>query len=270
MKVESETERNHWAHDHDHEINFCLRRQGAAVGGDVQSQLSVSCRMSDFVNYKKRSITLPPGCKDLVDVLRQGRNMEWLESRLGIDLSRAVTRNLDLKGTFQDIQKNVHQAVTASALMFILKILPVGQPFTFTLQRLYQQPFQATIEVKANTAQEDALRLALLAHKLRTPSSTFPPGLPFQDLPWRSTWPFEPLPPDSRRTRLCSRASYRNFCGSQAGLHRSQNSPSNIMNSLFPPDNSPESNRRPACPLGVPRQIKRAVRARASIFSGGN
>lgn len=28
--------------------------------------------MEGFVNYKKRSIALPPGCKDLVDVLREG------------------------------------------------------------------------------------------------------------------------------------------------------------------------------------------------------
>jgi len=26
--------------------------------------------MSDFVNYTKRSVELPPGCKDLIDVLR--------------------------------------------------------------------------------------------------------------------------------------------------------------------------------------------------------
>ena len=25
--------------------------------------------MGDFVNYKKRSVSLPPGCKDLIDVL---------------------------------------------------------------------------------------------------------------------------------------------------------------------------------------------------------
>ena len=31
MKVESETERNHRAHDHDHEINFCPRGNGAVA-----------------------------------------------------------------------------------------------------------------------------------------------------------------------------------------------------------------------------------------------
>ncbi len=153
--------------------------------------------MSDFVNYKKRSVTLPPGCSDLIDVLRQGRNLEWLETLLGIDLSRAVMRDCALKGTFLDIQKNVHQAVTTSALIYILKILPADQPLTFTLRRLYQQPLQAIIEVETKTAQEEALRLALLAHELRTPSDAITPGMPFPDLPWRLTWPIEPLPEDA-------------------------------------------------------------------------
>lgn len=29
--------------------------------------------MSKFVNYKKRAFTLPPGCKDLIDVLAPSR-----------------------------------------------------------------------------------------------------------------------------------------------------------------------------------------------------
>ena len=32
--------------------------------------------MNAFVNYQKRSIELPPGCKDLIDVLRLGRDTE--------------------------------------------------------------------------------------------------------------------------------------------------------------------------------------------------
>src|SRR5712691_4276749 len=110
--------------------------------------------MSDFVNYNKRSITLPPGCKDLIDVLRgERRNLEWLEKHLGIDLNRAITRGGTVKGTFLDIEKKVHQAVTASTLIFILKIIPADQRFTFTLQRLYQRPFQAIVELEIGTPQ---------------------------------------------------------------------------------------------------------------------
>src|SRR5436190_8979600 len=153
--------------------------------------------MSDFVNYSKRSITLPPGCKDLIDVLRrEGRNLQWLEKHLGIDLSRAITRGGSVKGTFLDIEKNVHQAVTASALIFILKIIPADQRFTFTLQRLHQRPLQTIVELKTRTPQEAALRRSLAAHKLQTPDDAIEPGMPFPDLPWRLTWAIEPLPGD--------------------------------------------------------------------------
>src|SRR6185436_10708188 len=33
-------------------------------------------RMSEFVNYNKRSVTLPTGCKDLIDVLGQNKSSD--------------------------------------------------------------------------------------------------------------------------------------------------------------------------------------------------
>ena len=40
--------------------------------------------MGDFVNYKKRSVSLPPGCKDLIDVLsrRPERRFQEFAERL--------------------------------------------------------------------------------------------------------------------------------------------------------------------------------------------
>jgi len=151
--------------------------------------------MSDFVNYNKRSITLPPGCKDLIDVLgREGRHLEWLEKHLGIDLSRAITRGGVVEGSILDIEKKVQQTVAGSALIFILKIVPADQRFTFTLQRLYQRPLQAILELETRTPQEAALQRSLAEHNLRTPDDSIAPGLTFPDLPWRLTWPIEPLP----------------------------------------------------------------------------
>jgi hypothetical protein len=151
--------------------------------------------MSDFVNYNKRSITLPPGCKDLIDVLgREGCDLEWLEKQLGLDLSGAITRGGVVEGTSLDIEKKIRQAVAASALIFILKIAPADQGFTFTLQRLYQRPLQATIELETRTPQEAALQRSLAEHNLRTPDDSIESGVLFPDLPWRLRCPIEPLP----------------------------------------------------------------------------
>jgi hypothetical protein len=151
--------------------------------------------MSDFVNYSKRSVVLPAGCKDLIDVLRQDRpNLEWLEKYLGIDLSRTIARGGMVKGTFLDIEKHVQRAATASALMFILNIIPNGERFTFRLHQLYQRPLEAIIELETGTPQAAALRRSLAARNLRTPDDVPVAGLLFSDLPWRLTLPIEPLP----------------------------------------------------------------------------
>jgi len=52
--------------------------------------VSIFCAMDDFVNYKKRSVSLPLGCKDLLDVLRrrpERRSQEFA------DLLRALGGN---------------------------------------------------------------------------------------------------------------------------------------------------------------------------------
>ena len=151
--------------------------------------------MSDFVDYNKRSVTLPEGCNDLIDVLRRGgRKLDWLERHLGIDLSRAITRGGAFRGAFTEIEHKIQQAVTASTLIFIFKIEPTDQRFTFTLHRLYQRPLQALIEVHSGTPQEAALCASLAAHKLRAPYDAKQSKTLFPDLPWRLKCPIEPLP----------------------------------------------------------------------------
>jgi hypothetical protein len=50
--------------------------------------------MSDFVNYTKRSVELPPGCKDLIDVLRVLAPSNLAPSQLPWQPPNAVTKVL--------------------------------------------------------------------------------------------------------------------------------------------------------------------------------
>jgi len=56
---------------------YALKHPCQAVGfqcsQDLVTTVNRDNRMSKFVNYKKRNVELPPGCKDLVDVLRSRR-----------------------------------------------------------------------------------------------------------------------------------------------------------------------------------------------------
>ena len=100
--------------------------------------VSVSGPMSDFVNYHNRSISLPPGCKDLMDVLRpHGLGVEWLRQRLGTNLSEAFTRGGMVKGALSNTEKHVQRAVTSAALTFMLDITSADGRLTFNLLRVF-------------------------------------------------------------------------------------------------------------------------------------
>jgi hypothetical protein len=49
-KVASDTERNGWAHDHDHEINFYLRGHGAAARPEDSGVCGTSYVTQNFVD----------------------------------------------------------------------------------------------------------------------------------------------------------------------------------------------------------------------------
>jgi hypothetical protein len=57
--------------------------------------------MGDLVNYKKRSVSLPPGCKDLMDVLgrQRGRRFhEFAELAKALGVSPKEARKLVTAG----------------------------------------------------------------------------------------------------------------------------------------------------------------------------
>src|SRR4030095_12787454 len=51
-------------------------------------------RMSDFVNYDKRDINLPPGCKNLIDVLQPMVPPPGLKPRRGLTMGGGETATI--------------------------------------------------------------------------------------------------------------------------------------------------------------------------------
>jgi len=154
--------------------------------------------MSDFVNYNKRSIKLPHGCKDLIDVLRpHGVRVEWLQQHLGIDLSRTVARGGMAKGTISDIEKHIQRAVDSAALTFTLGITPGNERLSFHVARVFQERFRASIEVETKTPEEASVRQFLSNHHLQAPDDSPTPGKFHPDVPVHLICRVHPLPPDA-------------------------------------------------------------------------
>ena len=62
--------------------------------------------MSEFVNYKKRKITLPAGCKDLADLLRP-HGQHGIHGEIGLGAQPTTTRDWVVTGTLSDMAQNL-------------------------------------------------------------------------------------------------------------------------------------------------------------------
>jgi hypothetical protein len=77
--------------------------------------------MADFVNYNKRSVTLPPGCKNLIDVLRSRPDKQF--QKFAERLKRArVTHDESVMGKVSDVPKYVGMVFASRGLVCVLEI----------------------------------------------------------------------------------------------------------------------------------------------------
>jgi hypothetical protein len=157
--------------------------------------------MSEFVNYRKRSVTLPSGCKDLNDLLQPyGLKGHWGNLLTDIVTSPGtppVVPNIELfAGKISDIQKYVAMVFeprTSRALM--LKATSRDDLFAIQVVRL-EGGISAEVEVQAWTNQEKAVRSFFALRGLHIPAESLMPPQFHPDLPWQVTFDISPLPPE--------------------------------------------------------------------------
>lgn len=138
--------------------------------------------MSDFVNYNKRDVKLPPGCKDLIDVLR-GR--------------RVATRDYSVNGPVSDIAEHVRTIFGSTALFVCLDIAPADETSADIL-RDNERNSHVFIRVQRASDQERAVRGFLSSRGLKAPEdSQVPKGVFYPDLPVSIGCEISPLPPTS-------------------------------------------------------------------------
>jgi hypothetical protein len=104
--------------------------------------------VSEFVNYSKRSVTLPDGCKDLADVLKRKSTV----------IAQTSTCKLS------DIGKYLSKAWASSTPELCLWFTPGNQvdfsleQLRFSVQRLPGKGLHADVTVKIGTEAETVLR----------------------------------------------------------------------------------------------------------------
>ena len=164
--------------------------------------------MSEFVNYNKRSVTLPPGCKDLIDVL--GYNSK---SDIGsISPDERVTRACGEGGTIpvSRIGEYVRKVCESRAELVQVMFSSPGQRLTVSLDRI-RIPGAHTLAVTVvsqHEAEEGAIRAFFKRHGMASPDAQVQPGLPLQ-LTYRIS------PTDSDAPTVCRIITelFRDVCG---------------------------------------------------------
>lgn len=160
--------------------------------------------MSKFVNYKKRSITLPLGCKNLSDLLKAPGahgpvSKPDVVAASGTSTGGTTGCAFSFSGGISDVEKYVSMVVKSSESRSVhLVVSQPGQEFTINVARMGDE-MSASVDVQAGSNQEKAVRsfLSFRGFKLPSDSEIMPPQFS-PDFPWQTACEISPLPREAR------------------------------------------------------------------------
>jgi hypothetical protein len=151
--------------------------------------------MSGFVNYNKRGVDLPPGCKDLHDLLvskslRKKPLLLMPEKR-----AKALeSHEENTWGTINEIRQRVAQVFASRAQLVGLTASPPTDDFSFGVYRIEGQDPVAYIMFGDDKDREQTVRGFYVAYRLHLPAESWKPGNASYDLPFNWSYPISPMP----------------------------------------------------------------------------
>lgn len=153
--------------------------------------------MSKFVNYQKRSVTLPNGCKNLIDLLVPSPPSKIHGRRPGHE-QPVVTRGKSGSIELSEIRKLVAMPFESRGPAFILMLSLPDERLTFDFTRIQGQPMHVSVIFEKDLDRDALMRAFLVAHDLQPPSHDRPsaplvPGVPIQFIYHISPPPSDPL-----------------------------------------------------------------------------
>jgi hypothetical protein len=168
--------------------------------------------MSRLVNYKKRSITLPAGCKDLIEVIKP-HEMHAVQGICESPLPDSATCKHTERAKLSEIEKYLSLVFEPSAAAATLLIVPPDTQVAIDIARMEDGSIFASADVQMGSAQETAVRQFFVQHQLELPDSTEIPGIFSTHAPVFQMWEISPLPLEvPLLAKLCSNF-FREVCG---------------------------------------------------------
>jgi hypothetical protein len=172
-------------------------------------------RMSKFVNFNKRSIKLPPGCKDLIDLLNPKirRKLQGAIAPEQLDELPALTRDESVLGTLAEIENRISMAYETQATIFILAMSPPeGRPVLQVYGRKGEM-LSASLGFPKDAKWEQEVRSFCNRHNLKIPEEPEMPAAFHPDLPWSLVYPIIPASPEAPPLSIIAKDFFRELCG---------------------------------------------------------
>ena len=149
-------------------------------------------------NLKKRSYLLPPGCKDLIDVLQPMKVSQ---------ASKSPTVSNEA-GKISDISKHIHRFLKSGRALLIHAS---DENFGFALVRFQPKVVSASVDFPEDAAREARVRAWFTRHGLDAPKVTEIP-LQFPEAPVCINFPVKPFPSSTRRLIAIATSVFPELC----------------------------------------------------------
>lgn len=149
--------------------------------------------MNEFVDYKKRDIDLPKGCKNLNDVL-QAQERRRILRRAAAFKRQMATHDRSFTGTLSEVGKYLDMVFTSRAWMFTLWIGPLDDRLNLSIHRSEDGSVAASATVRQDSAQELSLRSFFAQRGLDWPVDSGFPSQFFPSVPVDLMVKISPLP----------------------------------------------------------------------------
>jgi hypothetical protein len=158
-------------------------------------------------NPKKRGYLLPPGCKDLIDLL-QPRRLHDLHGA-----NQSSSRAGEGMGRLTEIEKYVTMVFESRALAFLLVVAPPDGQVTVRVARMEDGTIFSSVMVQKGTDRETAVRGLFTRHGLPLPKESGTPETFYPHLPIYLSYDIPQEPLDAPLLARLASSLFREVCG---------------------------------------------------------
>jgi hypothetical protein len=168
--------------------------------------------MCKFVNYKKRGVSLPPGCKELIDLIEPGKlrqAKELIAPRPGVNMPRDDSFSINLS----DIGKPITAALESRGRMIMLAVASLDDQLSLDIHRMGAETLSTYVTFTESPASEWKMKAIFERLGLQVPSDSGVPGHFLKDQPVQLIYRISPEPVGAADLTALAAGIFRDFCG---------------------------------------------------------